>query len=181
MKTWVLLGFFALSSPAFSAASHCPFETETLPDTLTDCKRDSDCRIVSTSCKNDPMAVNVQGVGKAKKYLRDCNPKGCGSIPAGKYTAVCTDEGCESEEMTAEKVDHCSKDSDCILVPYQHCCGSTKKAINRLHKALYEAHPEWQRFDDPGKCAVMGLCPSDSGVTKAKCVGHPVMHCELQF
>lgn len=188
MKTLYLLGFFVFSfvfSTAAQAAESnlqiCPFETESLPDELTECKRDSDCRFVANSCKNDPMAVNVKSEGKAKKALLDCNPKGCGSIPAGKYTAICTDDGCESEEMSAEKVDHCSRDSDCILVPYRHCCGSTQKAINKRYKAVYEANPAWQKFDDPAKCALMGMCPSDKGVTKAACVGHPIMHCELKF
>jgi hypothetical protein len=159
----------------------CPFESESLPDELTVCKRDSDCRVVSSSCKNDPMSVNVKSVSLAKKSLAACNPKGCGSIPGGKFTAVCTEEGCETEEFSAEMVSHCSKDSDCVLVPFQHCCGSTKKAINKRHRALYEKHPEWQKFNDPAKCAVMGMCVSDKDVTKAECVGHPVMHCEPKF
>ncbi len=164
-----------------SSAVQCPFESESLPDEFTDCKRDSDCRFLALSCRDDPMAVNVKSVDKAKKALRDCNPKGCGAVPRWKYTAVCTDEGCESEEMSAEKITYCSTNQDCVLVPYSHCCGSTKKAINRRYRALYEANKAWQKFDDTAQCAVMGMCPSDKDVTKAQCVGHPIMHCELLF
>jgi hypothetical protein len=63
----------------------------------------------------------------------------------------------------------CVKDDDCIIVPYSHCCGSTKRAINKTEQENYQAHPEWQKFDDVSKCAVMGACVTDKDVTKARC------------
>ncbi len=174
------LFIFILASTSAHAAQ-CPFETESLADELIECKRDSDCRLLPTSCKNDPMAVNVESVALATKALKKCNPKGCGSVSKAKYTAICTDEGCESEELSEEKLSHCSTDADCIVVPYRHCCGSSKRAINRRHLKAFEANPSWRKFDDPGQCALMGMCPSDKAVTKAVCGGHPIRSCELKY
>ena len=63
----------------------------------------------------------------------------------------------------------CSKDSDCIIVPYKHCCGSTKRAINKKYKELYEKTPEWQRYGKPN-CAVMGACMPDRNLKKTVCL-----------
>src|SRR5229473_671339 len=50
----------------------------------------------------------------------------------------------------------CEKNSDCIVVPYSHCCGSTRRAINRRYEVEYSKHKEWQSFNDPEQCALMG-------------------------
>jgi hypothetical protein len=63
----------------------------------------------------------------------------------------------------------CLFTSDCIVVPYSHCCGATKRAINATYLSAYESHPEWQVFADPSVCAVIGVCPDDSAVTSATC------------
>lgn len=63
----------------------------------------------------------------------------------------------------------CEKDSDCIIVPYRHCCGSTKGAINKKFLDLYNKTPEWQKFDNQKSCAVMGVCMSDEKVKDAQC------------
>jgi hypothetical protein len=63
----------------------------------------------------------------------------------------------------------CLDNVDCIVVPYSHCCGSTKRAIHARFLDAYNAHPEWQVFNDPGPCAVIGACRSDSEVTEARC------------
>lgn len=63
----------------------------------------------------------------------------------------------------------CEKDSDCVVVPYKSCCGSTKKAINKMHLRLYNKTPAWQKFDNPGTCALIGACMSDEKVKEAKC------------
>ena len=68
-----------------------------------------------------------------------------------------------------EDLARCAQDSECIIVAYSHCCGSTKRAINSANEAAYNAHPEWQIFDDPGTCATIGLCPDDTNVTEALC------------
>lgn len=75
----------------------------------------------------------------------------------------------------------CKTSSDCIVVPYKHCCGSTKRAINKKHKLLYESKPEWQKFNDESKCAMIGMCASDKAVSDAECVGETVLRCVLKF
>lgn len=76
----------------------------------------------------------------------------------------------------------CEKDSDCIIVPYEHCCGSTKRAINRKYVELYFSKPEWHKFFDSGLCAVIGRCASDTSVTKAACEKSDDRKiCRLQF
>ena len=79
--------------------------------------------------------------------------------------------------VTEEGLAICEKSSDCIVVPYRHCCGSSKRAINKKHRALYESTAAWQKFDDPGKCALMGACMSDKDMTEAECLGK---RCQLR-
>lgn len=66
-------------------------------------------------------------------------------------------------------ISQCQKDSDCVIVPYRHCCGATKKAINKKFLEIYKKTPVWQKFDDPQTCAVAGQCLSDAKVKEAKC------------
>src|SRR3990167_3028463 len=40
----------------------------------------------------------------------------------------------------------CKSDSDCIYVPYNHCC-TTFRAINKNYLDEYNSHPEWQGVD----------------------------------
>ncbi|MFA6235843.1 MAG: hypothetical protein WC635_00840 [Bacteriovorax sp.] len=76
-----------------------------------------------------------------------------------------------AETIKESDIAICTKDSDCIVVPYSHCCGSTKRAINRKYKSLYESKPEWQKFDNPNACALMGACLPDKNMKKAVCMG----------
>ncbi|GEM_PF-3620779 len=46
----------------------------------------------------------------------------------------------------------CFEDADCVVVPYDHCCGATRRAIHEAHRDEYEAHPEWQAFSEPEAC-----------------------------
>jgi hypothetical protein len=62
-----------------------------------------------------------------------------------------------------------------------HCCGATKRAINSIWLDAYDAHPEWQFFDDPVTCAVIGACMDDSNVEAAVCEGMPDGRCRLVF
>lgn len=80
----------------------------------------------------------------------------------------------------AKEVDitQCKSDSDCVIVPYSHCCGSTKKAINKKFLDLYKKTKAWQKFDDPQTCAVVGACMSDAKVKEAKCEAG---QCQLRF
>ena len=68
-----------------------------------------------------------------------------------------------------------------IVVPYSHCCGSTRRAINAVYLEEYFAHPQWQVFNDPDLCAMMGACQDDSQVTSATCDGAPDGMCVLVF
>ena len=63
----------------------------------------------------------------------------------------------------------CEKNSDCIVVPYSHCCRSTRRAINRRYEVEYSKHKEWQSFNDPEQCALMGACPDDKHINKVRC------------
>lgn len=72
----------------------------------------------------------------------------------------------------------CETNSDCIIVPYRHCCGSTKKAINKKYQKDYSAHPEWQKFDNAKSCATIGACVSDISLDSAVCAGKI---CQLQM
>lgn len=63
----------------------------------------------------------------------------------------------------------CEKNSDCVIVPYSHCCGSTKRAINKKYLKDYEKRPSWQKFDESSTCATIGICASDENVKKTKC------------
>lgn len=69
---------------------------------------------------------------------------------------------------TPTDIDFCKKDSDCIIVPHNHCCGTTKKAINSKYLGTYMKNPAWQKTEG-GFCANMGVCPSDADVTSAYC------------
>ena len=83
--------------------------------------------------------------------------------------------------ITEADLDQCAQTSDCIVVAYSHCCGATKRAINSAYEAAYDAHPEWQVFNDPATCAVIGACMDDSAVTEATCSDAPDGYCQLVF
>lgn len=95
------------------------------------------------------------------------------SCPAKKSTPAPTASATQEQDIVK-----CEKDSDCIIVPYRHCCGSTKKAINRNFLNLYNKTPEWQKFDNQSSCAVMGVCMSDTKVKDTKCEAG---QCQLRF
>lgn len=83
---------------------------------------------------------------------------------------------------TQENIDVCIDDQDCIIVPYSSCCGSTKRAINKKNKELYDSHPEWQKLSNPSICNVIGMCADDTGVNKAICEGQDaVKRCAMVF
>jgi hypothetical protein len=63
----------------------------------------------------------------------------------------------------------CSVDSDCVVVRYEHCCGSVKRGINKKYLQAYNAHNNWQVFDDVAVCGLMGPCKDDQRVQKARC------------
>ncbi len=74
--------------------------------------------------------------------------------------------------IAEEQIGVCSQDADCVIVPYQHCCGATKRAINQTYLEKYNQNPDWQVFDHPINCEMIGpvgACPSDTDVTTAEC------------
>ncbi|TSC83505.1 MAG: hypothetical protein G01um101416_1238 [Microgenomates group bacterium Gr01-1014_16] len=74
-----------------------------------------------------------------------------------------------TNDVKEEDIVKCVKDSDCLVVPYNHCCGASKKAINKKYESLYFSKPEWQSFNDQSVCSRIGLCPPDNFVTEAIC------------
>ena len=93
--------------------------------------------------------------------LADCD---CAPPPP----VACVGGLCVADDGEAD-LTACEPGDSCIVVPYSHCCGSTKKAIHVDALTEYVSHPEWQVFDDPATCAVIGACLDDSNVTDAIC------------
>ncbi len=90
-----------------------------------------------------------------------------------------TGDGCRP--LAEADLGECRSSSDCIVVPYAHCCGATKRAINRLFLEEYHQHPDWQSFG--GSCVALGVCRDDSRVTTATCKDalNGSGRCELVF
>lgn len=92
--------------------------------------------------------------------------------PAKDSTIRCIKAPCPgtTPEPAAPSPDlsSCTQDAECVVVPYKHCCGSTKRAINKNQLESYNSHPEWQVFDGPD-CAAIGVCAPDANVTTAEC------------
>lgn len=82
------------------------------------------------------------------------------------------EENCSGDDclpaLTEDELDDCAVDADCIVVPYDHCCGATRRAINKAHQDAYDAHPEWQSYHEDD-CALIGACQPDDDVTEATC------------
>lgn len=77
--------------------------------------------------------------------------------------------GLQSFAVEEADLHKCEKNNDCIIVPFKHCCGSTKAAINKKYFKDYQKNPAWQKFDNPSICAVSGVCVSDQDIKTAKC------------
>lgn len=75
----------------------------------------------------------------------------------------------DQEQINEDELNLCSSDSDCVVVSYNHCCGSTKRAINKEYISEYNNNPEWQKYDNPETCAMIGICAEDSDVDFAEC------------
>jgi hypothetical protein len=71
--------------------------------------------------------------------------------------------------ITENDLSVCETDDECIVVAYAHCCGATKRAINAMYEDAYASHPEWQSYLEEAPCATIGICRSDSDVTRAQC------------
>jgi hypothetical protein len=82
--------------------------------------------------------------------------------------------GCAADNTASEVQEQdivaCEASSECVLVPYSHCCGATKRGINRRYRALYEARPEWQSYAQPEVCATLGQCFPDTALHASRCV-----------
>lgn len=101
------------------------------------------------------------------------------------FNLLIYDSGGAAEEILEigqEDIDVCEVNADCIVVPYSHCCGSTKRAINKKYKTHYDRNPSWQKFDDPQVCSRIGMCRDDSQVIEAVCeASDPVSRCRLKY
>ena len=85
----------------------------------------------------------------------------------GRTGLNCNFESCPIENEN--NLDICKFDSDCIVVDYNHCCGASKRAINKEYLVQYDNHSEWKTFNDPEICAVIGQCALDNYVSQSIC------------
>ena len=106
------------------------------------------------------MACTSNNHGPADSDLLD------GSVDAPRDQEG--DTTTEDVALTEAELDDCVSGDTCIIVPYDHCCGATKRAINVKYKAAYETHPEWQSYHE-ADCAMIGQCMDDSGINTAVC------------
>lgn len=141
------------------------------------CDIDSDCIEVRTKC--DHCECLGTPVNKEFKQIYSDRYKSlCTIYLVPVCDVVCTPESIRcmnnscafvKEQILESDIDNCTDESECIIVSFSHCCGSTKRAISQKYLAEYNQHLEWQKFDNPETCAVIGLCPDDSNVTEATC------------
>jgi len=75
----------------------------------------------------------------------------------------------KENKISQYMIDICEQDDDCIIVEHAHCCGSTKKAINKKYLKAYNEHPQWKSFFDETACSLIGVCPDDTHITEARC------------
>ena len=118
-----------------------------------------------TSKNNNPDPSNVN-IGTQDMSMSDSTPDPDGSTADTAIADAGEDSG---SGLTEGQLAACEAGDDCIVVPYSHCCGSTRRAINAANQAEYEAHPEWQEFNDPDACAVIGACMDDTHLNAAEC------------
>jgi hypothetical protein len=148
---------------------------------LINCLNDESITIVCEAIKN------INGSDRAENMLLDCGSRQCTFLEAirtntlekcsyiNQYTVAPSDvewiDFCEKtvEKDIKENLSSCKYDSECMVVDYSHCCGLSKIAINLNYLKYYNNHPEWQKFDDPQTCAVIGMCPDDSSAKEAVC------------
>ncbi len=135
--------------------------------------------------KNDKGRYDELFNQKCKEI--ECPPYAPGTA-CFPHKAVCANNECQAERIIDDysmveeiEIDNCERNSDCVVVPYSSCCGSTKRAINKKYKTLYFTKPSWQEFIGP--CDLIGICPDDSRVTEATCENYDdnQMKCRLKF
>ena len=63
------------------------------------------------------------------------------------------------EGITEDDIDLCTRDLDCVAIPYTSCSCASMRAINKQYEALYLSQLDWQRnADSEGHCASLGAC-----------------------
>lgn len=154
-----------------SIAAECADDGDCVADYNPLCGADSSrfatgCFVYRNAGASPQLLVSAASACSQLVCVGGCLPADCDCADPPK--AACVAGACRAEVTQAELAD-CGSDADCTVVPYAHCCGATKRAINADFVDAYEAHPEWQRFDDPATCAVVGVCADDSAVTEARC------------
>src|SRR3989344_8379518 len=120
--------FFALSLTSQVFANSSVDENHLI------CNSDDECELVSVGdCCGPTIPVNQKFIQKYFRPMRSqcknekhaCQPVNS-KCDKGRCGLFHVDSGSQAGE---EKISICEKDSDCIIVPYSHCCGSTKRAI----------------------------------------------------
>ena len=89
--------------------------------------------------------------------------------------AACVGGACK-DRATESNLAECLPGDVCVVVPYSHCCGATKRAINLQSVDAYYSHPAWQIYDGP--CEMIGICRDDRAVTEAVC---ELGQCQMVF
>lgn len=182
----------------------CESTNGDFPPFSKSCENDDDCVLLQhqTDCCGSFMMIGVS-VSDQKNFesaesqcssslpLCDCLQQpivaedGFRANETGTFDVVCDENECYStvdpEAISENDLAFCQRDSDCLVVPYSHCCGLTKTAINERFLDAYNNHPEWQVFNDPATCAVIGVCPDDTNVKNAVCEGAPLGVCRLEY
>ena len=121
------------------------------------CEIDEDCASVLTQCSQCEcygQTVNKQYeeqyIEEYKETCKSYTGPSCDVICAPSQLK-CVDNTCSFVEdaVTEDMIDVCEDDNECVIVTYNDCCGSSKKAINQKYLSNYYSNPDWQKFDDP--------------------------------
>lgn len=101
----------------------------------------------------------------------DAGRTGAASSPGPARTSAPPPANELREPRTLEEAAACREDGDCVLVPFDHCCGPQQRAVNARWKELYLARKDWNTFDDPQLCARIGACADTRDREIARCTG----------
>ena len=89
-------------------------------------------------------------------------------VTVATSTEVATCTYIAQADVTEAIISDCCEPSDCTIVPYSHCCGLSRRAININYVDAYNAEESWQSYYGE-LCATYGMCPDDSEITTVTC------------
>jgi hypothetical protein len=81
------------------------------------------------------------------------------------------------EPVTETLLQDCCEPNDCTIVGHNHCCGQTKKAINKAYEDVYYDTSAWHLYKGED-CATIGMCPIDRHISTVTCRHN---RCELVY